>query len=406
MKKKQSVSSKQKKFVKRKPRTKKMTAEKDVLRKKRKRVKKRVKKIAKQPKKSVAIKTRLKKKKKKQTKKLADPIILVRSEQNPIISPKTDNDWEAWQTFNPGVVLIDDKIHFLYRAIGPDGLSRLGYAVSSDGFTIDKRLSYPVYEHKTKEWVFNIYSYFSGGSFGGAEDPRLVRVGEEGVLYVIYTACDNGLRVGLTSIKVDDFLNNKWEWRPPALISHPNEVHKNWLIFPEKINGKYAILHSIKPNVQIEYVDSLEFDDIDYIKSHWGGPQRKNCWDKWLRGAGAPPIKTSYGWLLFYHAMDNDWSKYKVGAMLLDLKNPTKILHRSKVPVLVPEENYENNGYKPGVVYVSGAVVKDGNLLVYYGGADTFVCAATAPINEFLEDLRKNREPRLRQLKIKSRVNV
>ncbi len=362
---------------------------------------KNIKKTIKRPKKTVTVKTGLRRK----AKKPAAPIALVRSEQNPIISPRPKNGWEAWQTFNPGVVLLDGKIHFLYRAIGEDGVSRLGYAVSSDGFTIDERLPYPVYEHKTKsgERVFSIYSYFSGGSFGGSEDPRLVRVDEEDVLYMTYTACDNGLRVGLTSIKVDDFLNKKWKWEPPVLISLPGEVHKNWLIFPEKINGRYAILHSIKPNIQIEYVDSLEFDENDYINSFHGGGPRKRCWDKWLRGAGAPPLKTEEGWLLFYHAMDDDWSKYKVGAMLLDLKDPTKVLHRSKEPVLVPEEFYENSGYKPGVVYVSGAVVKDGNLLVYYGCSDSYIGVAYAPLEEFLEALKKETKPKLKLKTLKKK---
>lgn len=365
--------------------------------------KKTLKKIIKKPKKSVKVKIGLKKKVQKKVKQLTNQIVLAKAEQNPIISPRSENDWEIWQTFNPGVILLDGKVHLLYRAIGQDGISRLGYAVSSDGFNIDERLPHPVYEHKTRERVFIIYSYFSGGSFGGAEDPRLTRVDDENVLYMTYTACDNGLRVGLTSIKVDDFLNKKWQWRPPTLISPPGEVHKNWLIFPEKINGRYAILHSIKPNIQIEYIDRLEFDDTDYVESFHGGAPNKNCWDKWLRGAGAPPLKTKDGWLLFYHAMDNDWSKYKVGAMLLDLKDPTKILYRSKEPVLVPEESYENNGYKPGVVYVSGAVVKDENLLVYYGCSDSYVGVAYANLDEFLEALKKETKPKLKLKALKKK---
>lgn len=361
-------------------------------------------------KKPVAAKTKPKRKILKKAKRLINPIALVKSEQNPIISPRPENDWEAWQTFNPGVILLDGKIHFLYRAIGPDGISRLGYAVSSDGFILDERLPYPAYEHKTKsgERVFNIYSYFSGGSFGGAEDPRLVRVDEEDVLYMTYTACDNGLRVGLTSIKVDDFLNKKWKWQSPVLISAPGEVHKNWVIFPEKINGQYAILHSINPEILVTYVDNLNFDNSAYIESCYGGSSPKKvsqecCWETWVRGVGAPPIKTKYGWLLFYHAMDEDWSKYKVGAMLLDLKDPTKILHRSKEPILVPEEFYENNGYKPGVVYVSGAVVKDGYLLVYYGCSDSYVGVAYALLEEFLEALKNETKPKLKLKTLKKK---
>ncbi len=336
------------------------------------------------------------KKRVRKGRRTAGAAALIRSGENPIISPRLENEWEAWQTFNPGVILLDGNVHFLYRAVGRDGISRLGYAVSKDGFTINDRLPNPVYEHRTGDRRFIIYSYFSGGSFGGAEDPRLVRVDGEDILYMTYTACDNGLRVGLTSIKVDDFINKKWEWRPPMLISLPDEVHKNWSLFPEKINGQYAILHSIKPNIQIEYRDSLEFDDADFIKSFHGGAPQKGCWDKWLRGAGAPPLKTKYGWLLFYHAMDNDWSKYKVGAMLLDLNDPTKILYRAKEPVLEPEEIYENNGYKPGIVYISGAVIKDGNLLVYYGCSDSYVSVAYANLDVFLETLKKEAKPKLK----------
>jgi len=354
-------------------------------------------------KRKVAAKTGQKKKVRKKTKKRISPVVLIKSEQNPIISPRPENDWEAWQTFNPGVLLLDDKVHFLYRAIGPDGVSRLGYAVSSDGFTIDERLPYPVYEHKIKERVFNIYSYFSGGSWGGSEDPRLVRVDDEDILYMTYVACDNGLRVGLTSIKVNDFLNKKWKWKTPVLISPPNEVHKNWLIFPEKINNQYAILHSIRPNIQIEYVDSLEFNDNNYINSFYGGGPQKGCWDKWLRGAGAPPLKTRNGWLLFYHAMDNNWEKYKVGAMLLDFNNPTEILCRAKEPVLEPEEFYENNGFKAGVVYVSGAVIKDENLLIYYGCSDSYISIAYANLDKFLEALEKETKPKLKLKTLKKK---
>jgi len=343
-----------------------------------------------------------KKKTSRRGKKIASAGLLTKG-QEPIIAPKAENDWESWQTFNPGAVLFDGKVHFLYRAIGSDGVSRMGYAVSSDGFKIDERSSQPVYEHQIKKHTFNVFSYFSGGSWGGSEDPRLVRVDDEDVLYMTYTACDNGLRVGLTSIKLDDFLNRKWKWKPPVLISPPDEVHKNWLIFPEKVNGKYAILHSIKPEIKIEYLDSLEFDEEDYIKSSWGGGPQKKGWDKWLRGAGAPPLKTRDGWLLFYHAMDDDWSKYKVGVMLLDLKDPTKVLHRSKQPILEPKEHYENSGYKPGVVYVSGAVIKDSNLLVYYGASDSYVCIAHANLKKFLGDLKKNVAPKFKQKIIKKK---
>ncbi|OGF61861.1 hypothetical protein A2662_01275 [Candidatus Giovannonibacteria bacterium RIFCSPHIGHO2_01_FULL_45_33] len=322
---------------------------------------------------------------------------LTKHGKNPIISPKSGHEWESWQTFNPGVIHLDNKVHALYRSIGKDGLSRLGYAVSGNGLKVDERLPHPVYEHKVQPKRPGVSRYASGGSWGGAEDPRIVRVGEENKLYMTYTVCDGDIRVGLTSISVADFLAKKWNWEEPVLISPPGEVHKNWVIFPEKINGKYAILHSINPEVSVAYFDNLDFDGNTFIQSVHGGGPRKGCWDNWVRGVGPVPIRTKYGWLVLYHAMDNDWSKYKVGAMLLDLNDPTKILARSGKPVLEPSEHYENHGFKGGVVYASGAVVKNGKILVYYGGADSCVCVAHADFNKFVYALRTHKEPQLKR---------
>ena len=113
------------------------------------------------------------------------------------------------------------------------------------------------------------------------------------------------------------------------------------------------------------------------------------AWDTWIRGAGPPPLKTKDGWLLLYHAMDvRDPNRYKLGAMLLDLNDPTKVLYRSRTPILEPDVYYENQGFKAGVVYSCGAVVKDGELYVYYGGADSVTCVAMANLDTFLDELK------------------
>lgn len=318
--------------------------------------------------------------------------------QNPIIAP-SDNWWESYQVFNPAAIMLDGKVHIIYRSIGEDGISRFGYAYSEDGLNVDGRLSYPVYHHLIKDTGQYIYYFPSGGSWGGCEDPRLVQVEGEDTIYMTYTACDKGLRVALTSIKSEDLIKSKWKWKKPVLISPDGEVHKNWVIFPEKINGKYAILHSVSPEISIEYRDTLEFEDDEVIKSFYkNDDSRKNCWDSWVRGAGPPPIKTKHGWLIFYHGMNKDKpSQYKVGAMLVDLKDPTKILYRSKAPILEPSEEYENSGFKPGVVYASGAIVKDGTLFIYYGGSDNYICVAYCDLEEFLKELMKNGKVRLKR---------
>lgn len=341
---------------------------------------------------------------KKIIKKEAGAPVFIKFDNNPIILPNTENVWETRATFNPAAIYADGKVHIFYRAIGDNDVSVFGYASSSDGFSIDKRSDEPAYQRTWQRSSFDLpIVYGSGGSWnGGCEDPRLTVIGD--TVYMLYTAFDGwgSLRIALTSIKLEDFLNEKWNWKGPVLISPPGEIHKNWTIFPEKINGKYAILHSISPKILIDYVDSMdEFNGKRFIKSQYGvDSTRKNFWDSSIRGAGPPPIKTEQGWLLLYHAMDNkDPNKYKIGAMLLDLKDPAKILHRSEKPLLEPEECYENEGFKAGVVYSCGAVVFGGKLMVYYGGADKVTCVATADFNDLLKKLVFGGKPELKSAK-------
>jgi len=334
-------------------------------------------------------------------------LILDKSLHNPIIKPGT-NPWTAEAVLNPAAAIIDNRTHLIYRAIGMDGVSRLGYASSADGIVFDKRLPYPVYvAQKPRNLPGRVrhYSpvlYPSGGSWGGCEDPRMVVI--EGRVYVIFNMFDGWdfIRVAAISIAENDFMKEQfWKWDGPHILSRPGEIHKNWVLFPEKIDGKYAILHSVTPKIEVAYRYSIE--DIGttepFIQSWVGSrndlPVREDSWDSFVRGAGPPPVRTGRGWLLFYHAIDErDPGRYKLGAMLLDLSDPTKVLHRSSAPVLSPDEHYENNG-KPGIVYACGAVVRGGKLFVYYGGADKVICVATAPLDAFLDELISGSQPSL-----------
>jgi len=342
----------------------------------------------------------------------ANPIVhkpapeLRRHDENPIIQPRADRFWEMKATFNPGAIYADKRIHLLYRAIGGDDISVLGYASSGDGVTIDERLEVPAFIPLSTKYSKGAIRaelpktpYMSGGGWnGGCEDPRLTLIDD--TVYLTYTAFDGwgSIRLALSSIPVGDFLQKRWQWKKPSLISPPGEIHKNWVLFPEKINGKFAILHSISPTIAIAYVDDLnEFEDEDrVIKSRYDRSIRQGTWDSWIRGAGPPPIRTKLGWLLFYHAMDmQDPDRYKLGAMILDINEPTRILYRSQAPILEPDAYYENSGFKSGVVYSCGAVVKDGELYVYYGGADSVTCVAIANLDRFLEDLKRYGTPKL-----------
>ncbi|MFC1647033.1 hypothetical protein ACFL1A_01985 [Patescibacteria group bacterium] len=334
-------------------------------------------------------------------------LVLEKLKTNPILAPITCHVWESKAVFNPAAVYENGKVHIIYRAVGDNDVSVLGHATSSDGTTIDKRHKKPIYVPR-KAWEGAKGSgpgysglYTSGSAYGGIEDPRITKVDDK--FYMTYVAYDGWgpPRVAMTSISSQDFQDHNWEgWDDPVLISRPGVVDKNACIFPEKINGKYCIFHRIFPNMLIDYVDSLDFDGKTYLKGeHYIAP-REGCWDSRKVGVGAPPIKTPKGWLMIYQAVgDQDPSRYKMGAMLLDLNDPTKVLFRSKDPILVPDQHYENEGLKYGVVYPCGAVEKDGKLFVYYGGADMVVCVAQAEMDEFLQGMTHGREAQLHQVR-------
>lgn len=335
------------------------------------------------------------------------PLSLRRLVQNPVLAPNPDHWWESEAVFNPGAVVHGGKVHLFYRALGQDGISRIGYAVSHDGIHF-KRQATPAYEpgpmHKPdpnqklsyQTLTYDTVSYASGGGWGGAEDPRAVIMDD--TLYLTFTAFQNWAseRITLTSIPLKNLDKKLWTWAPGMFLSPPGEVQKNWLLFPTKINGKYAILHSVTPKIKIEYVKDLaEFDGTKFIMGSVRQGGRAGHWDTVVRGAGTPPIKTAEGWLVLYHGFDPaSGPGYKVGAMLLDLENPEKVLYRSDSPILEPDVWYEND-WKPGVVYASGAVIFHDDLLVYYGGGDKYVAAAKHNLQDFLHKLTTHQQATL-----------
>lgn len=334
-------------------------------------------------------------------------LLLKKSHQNPILRPG-NSPWTAEAVLNPAATVLDGRTHLLYRAIGMDGISRLGYASSQDGIVFDKRSHTPAYVARNPRNLamhlrrYSPVMYPSGGSWGGCEDPRMVVI--DGRVYVTFNMFDGWdfIRVAAISIAKNDFIAERFEkWEGPHILSRPNEIQKNWVLFPEKIGGKFAILHSIAPKIEIAYRDSIETIGTEepFIQSWVGArnnlPARKDAWDSFIRSAGPPPIKTSRGWLLFYHAIDKrEPGRYQIGAILLDLVDPTRELHRSAAPVLSPNEHYENDG-KPGIVYACGAVVRNEILYIYYGGADKIIAVATTPLESFIDALVAGNQPAL-----------
>lgn len=341
---------------------------------------------------------------------LIQPLTLERIGENPLLEPRTDHFWESKAVFNSTAIREGGKVHLIYRAIGERDTSVLGYATSSEGTKIDERLPEPIYvptqpfECGSLSAAFCSIGYLSGGGgYGGCEDPRIVKI--EDRLYMTYVAFDgcNPPRVALTSIKVEDFLARRWRWKTPVLISPPGVVDKNACLLPEKVKGKYVIFHRIYPDILIDFVDDLDFDGkTRWLKGEFRICPRPSFWDSRKIGAGAPPLKTEAGWLLIYQAVGNqDPGRYKMGAMLLDLGDPTRVIYRSSQPILTPDESYENKGHKSGVVYPCGAVTIKDELFVYYGGADTVVCAARVNLAQFLKQLKYDQIPKLEPIAIR-----
>jgi predicted GH43/DUF377 family glycosyl hydrolase len=307
---------------------------------------------------------------------------MIRIKENPIIVPDKKCAWEAKATFNPAAIYLKGKVHLLYRAMSEDNTSVLGYAQSKNGGRIEEKSPEPAY---TPRESFEQKAEPNGNS--GCEDPRLTPIGDK--IYMCYTAFNgkNPPRVVLTWIKAKDFLKQKWNWAKPTLISPPDFDDKDALVFPEKVNGKFMIIHRVGEDIDFSFAQTMDFRDKKWLEEYrWIAP-RKGWWDSKKVGAAAPPIKTKDGWIFLYHGVSDD-GIYRVGAALLDPKNPTKVIGRTDNPILEPETQYEKEGMVPNVVFPCGAVVIGKKLFVYYGGADKVVGAATIEINKLLNVLK------------------
>lgn len=299
---------------------------------------------------------------------------LLKYERNPIIAPRPSHAWEVNGTFNPGAIADSGAIHILYRAVGQNMISRLGYARTVNGTQIDFRSSSPVLEPSADWEEF------------GCEDPRITAL--DGIFYVTYTAYSRrGPRIALASTQ--DFTH----FQKYGLVG-PDRNDKDCVLFPERMDGKIALLHRLASKVQIAYFDGIHslaesqgfwktylehYNDFEVLAG-------RRPWEVRKVGIGPPPIRTERGWLVIYHGVNIE-RIYRAGAILLDLDKPTKVLARTSEPILEPETEFEKHGVVPNVVFPDGAVVRDKQLIVYYGAADVVCCVASAPIDEFLDEL-------------------
>jgi predicted GH43/DUF377 family glycosyl hydrolase len=289
---------------------------------------------------------------------------MARFEGNPILKPLPFHDWESKYVFNPAMFSLDGKIHYLYRAMGVDHVSRLGYASSKDGFQIDERLDYPVFE------PINTFEK------NGCEDPRITVMGD--TCYMTFTAFSDIPQVGITTISSEDFLNKNWDWGE-RIYPFFGTINKNAALFPKKHHQRYVMLHRLEPNIYITYSNDLR----NWTESNLLACRRKNSWDCVKIGAAGPPLEISDGWLQIYHGVSQN-KVYRLGALILDKYNPEKILYRTENPFIEPNEEYECCGLVPNVVFSCGGVIQNDKVLISYGCADTVIGISSFTLDEVL----------------------
>ncbi len=301
---------------------------------------------------------------------------------NPIIAPRPGFQWENHGTINPAAIDLGDKTHIFYRAVADGNVSTLGYATSSDGFSIDTRSDKPVYFARAP---FEMRTDGGGDNYG-CEDPRLMVI--EDRVYMTYTGYNGSVpRVAVSSISVKDFLKQKWSaWTMPEAITPENVPNKDSAILPEKVKGGYMLFHRVNESICADFVSSLDFTRERITQCIEIVAPRRGMWDGRKVGLSTPPVKTKDGWLLLYHGIS--WSStYRVGAVLLDLEDPTIVRARTAIPLFEPQEEYERKGVVPNVVFPCGFVIRGSTAYLYYGGGDFVIGVATIKLSSILKML-------------------
>jgi predicted GH43/DUF377 family glycosyl hydrolase len=344
-----------------------------------------------------------------------------RFDQNPLLKQK---DIKASNTamkveclLNPGVFRFDNKIWLLVRvAERPeqlDGQVRVAIYNGKDEIEIikfsknDPNLDLSdsrVISYKGKSYLTTLShlrlvcsddgkKFFEPGLYSpifgngilesyGIEDCRITEI--NGTFNLTYTMVSSfGVGVGL--IQTRDW--KKFDRKGMILPPH----NKDCAIFNEQIKGKYYALHR-PSSAQLggNYIWLAESSDL----LHWGSHKciattRSMMWDSERIGAGAAPIKTSKGWLAIYHGA-NQKHRYCLGALLLDLDDPSRVIARSEQPIMEPTASYELTGFFGNVVFTNGHVIEGDMITIYYGASDEVICGAEFSIKEILNSLLGN----------------
>lgn len=230
-----------------------------------------------------------------------------------------------------------------------------------------------------------------GGEEDYAYDPRVCKIGD--TYYITWCGGHNGPTISVASTK--DFQTFK------RLENAFLPFNRNGVLFPRLIDGKYMMLSRPSDDGHTPFGDIYLSQSPDMC--HWGqhrlvmrkgGDETGQWWQRTKVGAGPIPIETEEGWLMLYHGVMDTCNGfvYSMGAALLDLEQPWKVLYRTNQHILTPEADYEVSGHVPNVVFPCAALCDSqrDQLAVYYGAADTASCVAYAHLSEVIAFTKEN----------------
>ena len=278
---------------------------------------------------------------------------------------------KRWNRDAKGVDTADPRTVTVEGRTWLTSLSHLRVARSTDGIRFDV-------ERSPALSPANEYESF------GIEDPRITRIDNR--YWINYTAVSHhGIATGLAS--TTDFKT----FDRHGIIFPPN--NRDVTIFPDRIDGRYVALHRPMPE-GIGHAAIWAASSPDLIA--WGehrliASAREGSWDDAKIGGGAVPFRVRAsgldGWLAIYHGVTRSPLTYSLGALLLDARDPTRVVARSREPILSPDTPYEREGFFGGVVFTCG-LLDDGDLVrIYYGAADGVTAVADLSLQEILAGL-------------------
>ena len=340
---------------------------------------------------------------------------------NPIITPESvpplGRNFRVIGSFNPGVTLFEGKPLLLVRVaeqvIEPEK-DKVGVPIAENGkikvleFDIsDSRYDFSdvrIVSGKHRKYLTSmsllmVATSEDGEHFTlhpdrvlmpdgeyekfGVEDPRITYL--DGSYYITYSAIsDRGICTMIA--KTNDFKN----FEKLGNILHPD--NKDTVLFPEKINGKYYMIH--RPSTSEFTRPEMWLAESENLL-YWGNHRRimgvNDCgWDSARIGVSSAPMRVDDGWLVLYHGADEN-NRYCLGAVLLDAENPAKVLYRTHRPIMEPVMPYEIEGFLSNVVFACGCIKSGDTLKVYYGAADKYVCLAEISVTSILKNLREGK---------------